>query len=132
MSWAVVFRIRQYLKGSLWVVPALGGLVGVVLAGVDSRLERIVHLPDAWQYSAGTATSALATVVAATIGLLGFVVTISVLVVQTATGTLSPRFMRLWYRDRVQKLVLAALTATFAFSYGLLRRIEQDSVPSLG
>jgi uncharacterized membrane protein len=132
MSWAVVFRIRQYLKGSTWVLPALGLLAGVVLAEVDSRLEQTVHLSDAWQYSSGTASSALTAIVGATIGLLGFVVTISVLVVQTATGTLSPRFMRLWYRDRMQKVVLAALTATFGFSYGLLRRIGQDSVPSLG
>jgi uncharacterized membrane protein len=132
MSWAFVFRVRQYLKGSLWVLPALGGATGVFLAGLDDRLERRIHLPDAWQYSAGTAASALSSIVAATIGLLGFVVTISVLVVQMATGTLSPRFMRLWYRDRTQKIVLAALTATFGFAYGLLRRIEQNSVPSLG
>ena len=66
------------------------------------------------------------------IGLLGLVVTIGVLVVQMATGTLSPRFMRLWYRDRLQKLVLAAFTATFAFSFALLRRSRPGSVPNLG
>jgi uncharacterized membrane protein len=49
-----------------------------------------------------------------------------------ATGTLSPRFMRLWYRDRLQKLVLAAFTATFAFSFTLLGTIEAGSVPNLG
>jgi uncharacterized membrane protein len=132
MSWAVVFRIRQYLKGSLWVLPILGGTLGVLLAGLDDRLERAVAVPPSWQYSTSTATSALTSIVAATVALLGFVVTISVLVVQLATGTLSPRFMRLWYRDRMQKVVLAAFAGTFAFSYGLLRRIEQDSVPSIG
>ena len=35
--------------------------------------------------------------------------------------TLSPRFMRLWYHDRLQKFVLASFTATFAFSFSLLR-----------
>jgi uncharacterized membrane protein len=132
VSWALIFRFRQYLKGSLWVLPALGGVAGVVLAGLDSRVEHHLDLPSAWQYSPSTASSALTSIVAATIGLLGFVVTISVLVVQMATGTLSPRFMRLWYRDRAQKIVLAALTGTFTFSYGLLRRIEQDDVPNLG
>lgn len=132
MSWAVVFRIRQYLKGSLWVLPMLGGALGVLLAGLDDRLERAVAVPPSWQYSTSTATSALTSIVAATVALLGFVVTVSVLVVQLATGTLSPRFMRLWYRDRMQKVVLAAFAGTFAFSYGLLRRIEQDSVPSIG
>jgi len=31
--------------------------------------------------------------------LTGFVVTVTVLVVQMASGTFSPRYMRLWYRD---------------------------------
>jgi len=38
--------------------------------------------------------------------------------------------MRLWYRDRLQKGVLAPLAGTFAF--GLLRRIEDDFVPDIG
>ncbi len=35
--------------------------------------------------------------------LVGFVVTVSVLIVQMATGTFSARYMRLWYRDRTLK-----------------------------
>jgi len=49
-----------------------------------------------------------------------------------ATGTLSPRFMRLWYRDRLQKVVLASFTATFAFAYLLLSEVGSGSVPDLG
>jgi hypothetical protein len=59
MSWALVFRIRQYLKGSLWVLPILGGMLGAVLAGHDDSLERSVQVPASWQYSASTASSAL-------------------------------------------------------------------------
>jgi uncharacterized membrane protein len=132
MSWAVAFRIRQYLKGSLWVLPLLGGTAGALLAQFDHWLERTVDVPGNWQYSAATATSVLAAIVAATVALLGFVVTMGVLVVQMATGTLSPRFMRMWYRDRLQKVVLAAFTGTFAFAYGLLRRIQEDAVPNIG
>jgi uncharacterized membrane protein len=132
MSWAVAFRIRQYLKGSLWVTPMLGAAVGVLLAVLDRRLERTVDVPGAWQYSAATSTSALTAIVAASVALLGFVVTMGVLVVQMATGTLSPRFMRMWYRDRLQKVVLAAFTGTFAFAYGLLRRIDEGTVPNIG
>src|SRR5262249_46769037 len=60
------------------------------------------------------------------------VVTVSVLVVQMATGTFSARYMRLWYRDRILKAVLAWLFGTFTFSYSLLRRVETGSVPNLG
>lgn len=40
--------------------------------------------------------------------------------------------MRLWYRDRLQKAVLATFTGTFAFAFSLLRSVESDSVPDLG
>ncbi|WP_210414585.1 DUF2254 domain-containing protein [Microlunatus elymi] len=132
MSWAVRFRIRQQVRQSLWAVPLLGAIAGVVVSRIDVALEGRWQLPAGWSYSSGTASSVLAAIAGAMVGLLGLVVTITVLVVQMATGTLSARFMRLWYRDRVQKITLAAFTATFTFSYALLRRIEPDSVPDIG
>src|SRR4029079_17608338 len=88
--------------------------------------------PDGWTYSAGTAQAVLASVVGASVGLTGFVVTVGVQIVQMATGTFSARYMRIFYRDRLLKAVLAVLVGTLTFSYGLLRRGEEDSVPSLG
>jgi uncharacterized membrane protein len=64
--------------------------------------------------------------------LTGFVVTVTVLVVQMATGTFSARYMRLWYRDRLLKALLAILVGTLAFSFALLRRTESSFVPNLG
>ena len=132
MSLAGAFGARQFVRQSLWVVPLLGGVAGVVLSGVDLWVEGLIDLPPSWSYSAATANSVLSAAAAAMVGLIGFVVTIGVLVVQMATGTLSPRFMRLWYRDRLQKFVLAAFTATFTFAFALLRHVEADSVPDLG
>ncbi|TCO23526.1 putative membrane protein [Kribbella steppae] len=132
IAWAAGFRARQFVRQSLWVVPLIGGVIGVVLADIDVWIEGRIALPPQWSYSADTANSVLSAAAAAMVGLIGFVVTIGVLVVQMATGTLSPRFMRLWYRDRLQKLVLAAFTATFTFSFALLRHVESDSVPDLG
>lgn len=132
ISWAGLFLLRQHVRQSLWAIPLLGGLAGVLLAQIDLWLEGRLELPADWSYSSDTASTVLATIAGAMVGLIGLVVTIGVLVVQMATGTLSARFMRLWYRDRVQKAALAAFTATFTFSYALLRRIEPDSVPSLG
>ncbi|MEU4289523.1 DUF2254 family protein [Kribbella sp. NPDC026596] len=132
MSWAAGFRARQYVRQSLWVVPLLGGVIGALLSDLDLWVENRITVPPRWSYSASTANSVLSAASAAMIGLIGFVVTIGVLVVQMATGTLSPRFMRLWYRDRLQKLVLAAFTATFTFAFALLRQVETESVPDLG
>jgi uncharacterized membrane protein len=62
-----------------------------------------------------TASTVLSTIVGAMAALTGFVVTVTVLVVQMATGTFSPRYMRLWYRDRVLKILLALLVGTLAY-----------------
>jgi uncharacterized membrane protein len=130
MTWADRFRIRQYLTNSLWVIPFAGGVLGFALSNASVLAQRL-DLPSGWTYSSSTALTVLTTVIGATVGLTGFVVTVSVLVVQMATGTFSARYMRLWYRDRVLKAVLAVLVGTFTFSFSLLRRIG-DSVPDLG
>ncbi|HEY7059696.1 MAG TPA: DUF2254 family protein, partial [Vicinamibacterales bacterium] len=71
-------------------------------------------------------------IVGAMAALTGFVVTVTVLVVQMAIGTFSARFMRLWYRDPMLKAVLAVLVGTLAFAFSLLRRVESSFVPNLG
>lgn len=124
--------MRQWLRGSLWVVPVVGGLLGVLVGALSVVLDRRVTVPASWQYSPGTASTLLSAVVGSMVALIGFVVTISVLVVQMATGTFSARYMRLWYRDRVLKAVLAWLLGTLTFAYWLLRRTDTGNVPNIG
>jgi len=126
------FKTRQYLKGSLWFLPLLGGIAGAVLGLLEPVLTRGITVPLALEYSASTASSLLSAIVGATAALTGFVVTVSVLVVQMATNTLSARYMRLWYRDKVLQVLLAMLVGTFTFSFTLLAGVEENSVPHVG
>ena len=98
-------------------------------ASLDVLIDESLHLPPELTYSASTASTLLATIVGATAALTGFVVTVTVLVVQMATGTFSARYMRLWYRDRVLKALLALLIGTLAFSFALLRHVESQLRP---
>ena len=74
----------------------------------------------------------MSAIVGATAALTGFVVTVTVLVIQMATGTFSARILRLLYRDRMLKATLAVLVGTFTYSFAVLQRIEEDFVPDLG
>jgi uncharacterized membrane protein len=114
------------------VVPLIGAILGGLLGAGAIQLDRLIHVPTYWQYSSSTATTVLSAIVGATAALTGFVVTVTVLVVQMATGTFSARYMRLWYRDRMLKATLAVLVGTLTFAFALLRRIESDFVPDLG
>ena len=130
--WALLFKTRQYLKGSLWFLPLLGGIAGAILGVIEAPLHRRVGVTEHLEYSASTATNLLAAIVGSTAALTGFVVTVSVLVVQMATGTFSARYLRLWYRDRMLHVLLAMLVGTFTFAFTLLAGVEENSVPNLG
>ena len=130
MSWGLRFRIRQYVKSSLWLMPLLAGLGGLILAEVTYWLDTRGDLA-VLQYSPETATAVVSATIAAAVSLTGFVVTVTVLGVQQATGIFSPRYMRVWYRDGRLKLVLAELVGTLMFSIAVIRRIQPDSVPDI-
>jgi uncharacterized membrane protein len=132
VTWRRVFRARLYVRDSLWVLPLVGALLGAVLAVVDVRIDQSVHPSPQLQYSASTASAVLAAIVGATAALTGFVVTVTTLVVQMATGTFSARYMRLWYRDRILKVLLALLVGTLSFAFSLMRRVGNNFVPNLG
>jgi uncharacterized membrane protein len=132
VTWAGRFRAREYVRGSLWVIPLAGSVLGGTLGSGVLETDRAVDLPSYWQYSPATASTVLAAIVGAMAALTGFVVTVTVLVVQMATGTFSARYMRLWYRDRMLKVTLAVLVGTLSFAFALLRRVEEDFVPDLG
>jgi uncharacterized membrane protein len=130
--WGYAFRARQFAKGSLWLVPLIGSFCGIALGIVAVDLETDFATPRGLQYSSGTASVLLSSVVGSTAALTGFVVTVSVLVVQMAIGTFSARYMRIWYRDGLLKATLAVLVGTMTFSFTLLRHVETDSVPNVG
>jgi uncharacterized membrane protein len=115
-------------------VPVTALVVGAGLGVLDADLiERNVHLPHGLQYSAGTASTILSGVISAMVGLTGIVAAVAVLIIQMATGTLSPRYMRIWYRDWLQKAALAGFLGTLGFAYSLLRHtVGRPAVPDLG
>ena len=132
MTWERRFRMRESLLESLWVIPLAGAVLGGTLGIVVSFTDEHLGAPSLWQYSPSTASTVLSSIIGATAALTGFVVTVTVLVVQMATGTFSARVLRLWYRDRMLKATLAILAGTLTFAFSVLRRIEDDFVPILG
>ena len=113
-------------------MPLVGALAGPLLAGLVLEFDGHVTMPASWAYSESTASTILGSIASALVALTGFVVAFGVLVVQMATQTLSPRFMRLWYRDGLQKAVLATFVATLTYSLALLRGVDDTSVPDVG
>ena len=132
MTWGRRFRLREQVRGSLWIVPLIGAILGSILGVALAELDRHIDPPDYFQYSPSTASTVLTATVGAAAALTGFVITVTTLIVQMVIGNFSPRYMRLWYRDPWLKATLALLAGTLTLSLSLLQRIEPDFVPNLG
>jgi uncharacterized membrane protein len=132
MTWSTRFRLRQSIRQSLWLVPLVGAVAGLLLARAAQAVGQDLTMPDALTFTPSTASAVLTAIIGAMIGLVGFVVTVTVLLVQTSTSQFSARYMRLLYRDRLLKAVLAVLVGTFAYAFVLLRRVGDTEVPHLG
>ena len=132
MSWSRRFRIIERVRGSLWIVPLMGAVLGAIGGLALTEADRHLNVPGYFQYSSSTASTVLSAIVGAAVALTGFVVTVTTLIVQMVNGTFSPRYMRLWYRDPVLKATLALLAGTLTFAFSMLRRIEPDFVPNAG
>ncbi len=132
MTWSRQFRLRESVLESLWIIPLAGAVLGGVLGTLVSFADEHIGAPSLWQYTPSTASAVLSSIIGATAALTGFVVTVTVLVVQLATGTFSARIMRLWVRDRMLKVTLAVLVGTLTFAFSVLRRVEDEFVPDLG
>ena len=91
MTWRRRFRIRERVRGNLWIVPLLGAILGALLGVALAEVDQHTNLPNYFQYSTSTASTVLTAIVGATAALTGFVITVTTLIVQMVTGTFSPR-----------------------------------------
>jgi uncharacterized membrane protein len=132
-------RLRDRLRSSLWFVPALFGIVAVVLAFVLVRIDRGLDNSTIVGFGGGpeSARSVLSTVAASTITFAGLVFSITVLALQLASGQFSPRVLRTFLRDRSSKVTLGVTIGTFTYSLVVLQSVRSEAstggvfVPSL-
>jgi len=90
MSWSRRFRISERFRGSLWIVPLMGAVLGAIVGLVLTAVDQHLKLPEYLQYSSSTASTVLSAIVGAAAALTGFVVTVTTLIVQMVNGTFSP------------------------------------------
>jgi uncharacterized membrane protein len=128
MNWLQRYRIRLYLRNSLWILPALGIPVALMTVALLTRYERAIG--SQMNISVETARTIMSMVAASTFALVALAASAVLVAVQLASAQLTPRIISLIYRNPHRKLTFALFVFTFTFSVGVLTRIE-DTVPRL-
>jgi uncharacterized membrane protein len=122
MTWLQRYRLRHYVKNSIWILP----LVGMLAALVAVRVCHWIELAVGWEVEvrADTAQSALDSMASAMFTFIVFVSSALLIAFQLASAQLSPRIIALVFRDPVTKWCLTTFVFTFTFLEGVLVRIE--------
>jgi uncharacterized membrane protein len=124
MSWLQRYRVRHYLRNSIWIMPLFAVLAAVILVRLLHRLELTMGWvapidPDTMRTVLGTLAGSMFTFIV-------FVCSSLLLVVQLASAQLTPRIIGLLFGDTVTKLALSLFVFTFAFAISALVRIGSE------
>src|SRR5262249_14245361 len=128
MTWLQRYRIRHYIRNSVWISP----VVSTVAAIAAVRLLHWMEKDLGWEslIDPGTATAVLGTLASALFTTIVFVCSALLVAVQLASAALTPRIIGIVFRDPVTKFSLTLLVFTFTFCLSTLLRIKA-TVPLL-
>jgi uncharacterized membrane protein len=128
MSWLQRYRIRSFLRSSVWFPPMVGMVAALLLRPVVQRVDVILG----WKAAVGPdgARALLGALASSMLTFIVFVFSILLVAVQLASAQLTPRIIALVYRGRVVKLSLTFFVFTFTYSLAVLSRIE-TAVPQV-
>jgi len=113
--------MREYVTGSLWVLPGAAALVGLALGLAVSQIELAPGsrwAPLAFQGTADDARGLLITITSTVVTVMAVVLGLTVVALQLASTQFSPRLLRNFLRDRMTQLVLGVFMCTFVYSIG--------------
>jgi uncharacterized membrane protein len=123
------WRLLNHLRSSLWFVPVLCVLAGVVISFGTIALDRLFGyeaIPRSLVGGPDAATAILSTVAASMVSLTALVLTITMVVVQLAMGQFSPRIVQRILRDKPSQLAIGLFVATFVHAILAVREVTNN------
>jgi uncharacterized membrane protein len=133
MSWRTRWRVYEYVRNSLWIVPALFVLIAIALGIALPEIDESTSTTVGIDFGADASRSVLGAMAGGMITFTGFVFSILLLAVQFGSSQFSPRMLRRFLRDPTTKVALGIFMATFVYSLVVLRVVgtaaNEDFVP---
>jgi uncharacterized membrane protein len=129
MTWLTRYRVRQYLRSSLFLAPSASILAAIAFAPAVRWIDDRTH----WTllgFGSGGASAVVSALSSSLLALIVFAFSILLLAIQIAGGQLSPRVIASIFRARLLKVTLSAFVFSYTYSLAALARIG-DRVPQL-
>ena len=128
MNWLRRYRIRHFVRNSIWIYP----FVTMAVALVTVRLLHWLENTMGWQANLNpdTTRTVMGTLAGAMFTFIVFVCSSLLLVVQLASAQLTPRVIGTMFSDPITKFTLSVFVFSFTFALAATLRID-DAVPLL-
>jgi uncharacterized membrane protein len=129
--------LREYSRGSLWVLPAISAAAALLLGITLSHIPVSVTSRLAFQGTADDARSLLITIAGTMVTVIALLLGLAVVALQLSSTQFSPRLLRNFLRDRPNQVVLSVFVGTFVYSaaglfdVGIFRGQRIDQFPRL-
>jgi uncharacterized membrane protein len=125
MTWVTLV---DRLRVSLFFVPMLGVVVaiglGELMLGIDRAIGTGQGLPLVLTSTVESGRTVLSTIATATMAVAGIAFSVSLLIIQQASGQFSPRVVHGLFRDPFNRRVMAVAVGTFTYSLVVLRAVR--------
>ncbi len=121
MSWRTRWSIFEYVRNSIWIVPAVFATLAIAMGVVLPKLDEHVNTTIGISFGSDAARNVLGSLAGGMITFTGFVFSILLLAVQFGSSQFSPRMLRRFLRDPTTKLSLGIFMATFIYALLVLR-----------
>lgn len=117
--------LRDRVRGSLFVVPMVFVIAGVLLAEVMLRLDgRSLDVPDRLTATVDSARAVLTVVSSATLAFAGVAFSVALLLISQAASQYSPRVVHGLFRDPFTRRVMGVVIGTFTYCLVVLRAVR--------
>ncbi len=108
--------LAEYVRGSLWVLPALSVLAALVAGSAMASIQVGQHSALAFQGTADDARNLLIGISGTMVTVIALLLGLAVVALQLSSTQYSPRLLRNFLRDRPNQIVLSVFVGTFAYS----------------
>src|ERR1700750_2933641 len=108
--------LSEYIRASLWVLPALSVIAALALGAVLASVDVGVHSPLAFQGPPDDARNLLIGISGTMVTVIALLLGLAVVALQLSSTQFSPRLLRNFLRDRPTQVVLSVFVGTFVYS----------------
>lgn len=127
MPWRLRYHVRRILTSSFWLMPAMCIVAGVICAIFCRWIDRQTGT-SLMNFTPDGARNLLSGMAGSLLTFLVFVVSSMLLIVQIASGQLTPRIIAMAFSNRLTQNTLGLFAFTYTYTLSTLARIE-DKVP---